>query len=389
MSSPPFASSSTLLLIACLTLLAHLRVSAFAFLPNTRRKSSFHLNLFNPSSSSNNKKVNRRNVEFLNLEPVPETTARKERIENEMENKAQFVEFGDQLWDLRSKMEQLSYKLLDSIQRKDEILEEIARERLRELEQRDPELVYMLELSAAQEATRDGRHEDAEEHQEKAMAARSCLPQFNLSGLWVGKYGTHGYEMVNITYVGDVLVATKVTGDQNVPRSEITFQADLSPLRYKNVNDEDGLGLQSEALQPIKLTSKAAKKWGTRQLPRYSGLGQVAEEGFINNQWMDGQLIVIGDQYFSFAWIPIEQQIFFGRPSPELALKMLRDHGVSDMRVGKSFEFPPSLDDDVDTQKDFVTRCLEITEECYDDHEGTPVGGIWKGIDMEEEGCFE
>jgi len=81
------------------------------------------------------------------------------------------------------------------------------------------------------------------------------------------------------------------------------------------------------------LTEKAAKKWGTKKLPRYSGMGQVAEDGFTNNQWMTGQLIIIGDEYFSFAWIPIEQQIFFGRPSPELALKMLRESGVEPLRV--------------------------------------------------------
>ena len=35
--------------------------------------------------------------------------------------------------------------------------------------------------------------------------------------------------MVNITYVGDTLIARKVTGDENVPAGEISFQADLSP----------------------------------------------------------------------------------------------------------------------------------------------------------------
>jgi hypothetical protein len=56
------------------------------------------------------------------------------------------------------------------------------------------------------------------------MAARSCLPQFNLDGLWVGKYGSHGYELINVTYAGDTLVATKVTGDRNVPRGEVSSE---------------------------------------------------------------------------------------------------------------------------------------------------------------------
>ena len=126
--------------------------------------------------------------------------------------------------------------------------------------------------------------------------------------------------------------------------------------------------LLTGALQPIILTDRAARKWGTRQLPRYSGIGQVAEEGFVNNQWMDGQLIIIGDEYFSFAWIPIEQQIFFGRPSPELALKMLRDHGVVPLRsTSKKFDVAPSLDASVEVQKEFVTRCMEMTDEIVED----------------------
>ena len=130
-------------------------------------------------------------------------------------------------------------------------------------------------------------------------------------------------------------------------------------------NDEgdSNSNTQLQSLQPIELTDKAAQKWGTRQLPRYMGLGQVAEEGFVNNQWMDGQLIIIGQDYFSFAWTPIQQQIFFGRPSPELALRMLRENGVSPLRAAKPWVAPPSLDDDIQTQMDFVTRCFEHTDE--------------------------
>jgi len=119
------------------------------------------------------------------------------------------------------------------------------------------------------------------------------------------RYGSHGYEMINVTYVGDTLIAFKVTGDKNVPRGEITFQADLTPPAVRNFrggrrkSDE----AQEKPLEPIMLTEKAASKWGTRQLPRYRGLGQVAETDFQNKKWMDGQLIIIGEEYFSFAWV--------------------------------------------------------------------------------------
>jgi hypothetical protein len=248
----------------------------------------------------------------------------------------------------------------------------------------------MLELADLKDAVSAGREEDAKIHAERAQAARSCLPQFNLEGLWVGKYGSNGYELINVTYVGDVLVAEKVTGDKNVPRGEVTFQIDLNPLKASNPSPfqeyESGATLQedNQALQPIKLTEKAARKWGTSQLPRYAGLGQVAEEGFCNNQWMDGQLIVIGEEYFSFAWLPIEHQIFFGRPSPELALKMLRDCDVSPLRSPMPFEKPPSMDADFAVQKHFAARCLEITHEIHDEilaghDENANLGCIWHG----------
>jgi len=174
------------------------------------------------------------------------------------------------------------------------------------------------------------------------------------------------------------MVAYKVTGDKNVPRGEITFQADLSP----RVSQQ-----HEQALQPITLTEKAAKKWGTKQLPRFNGLGQVAEEGFINNQWMEGQLILIGQEYFSFAWVPIEHQIFFGRPSPELALKMLRDGGELSLKKSAWSQSPPTMDEELDVLKQYATHCLEVTAESIEeDLQGDAFGCIWHGMDTEE--CY-
>jgi hypothetical protein len=261
------------------------------------------------------------------------------------------------------------------------------------VEQTDPELVYMLELADLKDALQEGRTEDAAKHERQATAARSCLPQFNLDGLWVGKYGSHGYELINVTYVGDMLRAEKVTGDRNVPRGEVTFQVDLNPLPSSSPSpfqDYEDQHSERTALQPIKLTDKAALKWGTSQLPRYAGLGQVAEEGFYNNQWMDGQIIIIGEDYFSFAWLPVETQIFFGRPSAELALKMLRDNGDASIRVSVEFDQPPSLDDDMEIQKRFMARCLEKTYELEDEITvDTPLnfGCIWH--DSTNENYFE
>ena len=154
--------------------------------------------------------------------------------------------------------------------------------------------------------------------------------------------------MINVTYIDDTLIAYKVTGDKNVPKGEITFQADLSP----NSNDH---------LDPIELTSTATKQWGMKHLIRFPGKGQVAAEGFRNAQWMEGQLIMVGE-YFSFAWVPIGHQIFFGRPSADLTLKMLRE----------SETLPDETN--IDKMRDFATRCMEETvmlqEDCVFGTEG-------------------
>jgi hypothetical protein len=55
------------------------------------------------------------------------------------------------------------------------------------VEQRDPELVYKMELEAMHDAEEAEDIADEIEHKENALNARTCLPHFNLEGLWVGK----------------------------------------------------------------------------------------------------------------------------------------------------------------------------------------------------------
>jgi hypothetical protein len=193
-------------------------------------------------------------------------------------------------------------------------------------------------------AEAEGRDEDYQEYHKLAMEARSALPQYNLDGLWVGKYGDDCYEMINVTYIGDTLIAYKVTGHSTVPSGEISFQANLSPFNLQ----------QQEELEPIELGDDAAQQWECKYLPRFSGTGQVASSGFTNRQFVQGQLIMVKD-YFSFAWIPLGHQVFFGRPSAELALKMMQE------------ATPQSR------ERAHLQRCMEETillqEEAQEEHE--------------------
>jgi len=146
--------------------------------------------------------------------------------------------------------------------------------------------------------------------------------------------------MINVTYVGDTLRAYKVTGDQNVPKGAMSFTVDLRPKPTGNL------------LEPLELNKSASRQWGAKFLTRFEGKGQVAAEGFKNSQFIEGQLILV-NEFFSFAWLPIGHQVFFGRPSPELVLKLLKDSEEGSSQVDKN--------------RAHLMRCMEETEHHLED----------------------
>jgi hypothetical protein len=241
-------------------------------------------------------------------------------------------------------------------------------------QQVDAEFVYTVSLERMELAQQEGRFQDAEKFRYLAYDARAALPQLNLEGLWVGKYGSHGYEMINVTYHGDTLIAQKVTGTKNVPKGQPTFEVDLSPRMADDTDDE--------LLEPIELGDNAARQWGCKYLQRFGGRGQVAAEGYQDSQWIDGQLIMV-NEYFSFAWLPIGHQVFFGRPTPELILKLMKDEKRRE--TGDCSE------------RAHLEKCWEETEHLEDDHEvsysstsPTPPSNNDQGNNYYfDEGCFE
>jgi hypothetical protein len=276
-----------------------------------------------------------------------------------------FVE-GDALHQLRHEVLAMRLELQEARRTRNMNLVKELESRIMQAQQVDAEFVYTVALERLEIAEQRGRFQEAEKRRQQAKEARNALPQFNLEGLWVGKYGDHGYEMINVTYQGDLLFAEKVTGTQNVPKGQATFQADLSP---------SFIGSQQEVLEPIELGEGAAKQWGCKYLQRYSGQGQVAAEGYHDSQWVDGQLIMV-NEYFSFAWLPIGHQVFFGRPTPELILKLLKDD-----KKQETGECP---------SRAHLELCWEETEYIEDDHEVNE-GSFY--LDQQEyyhqEGCFE
>ena len=266
----------------------------------------------------------------------------------------------------------------------------------------DAEYIYSKSLQQQQQALYTGRHDEAALFATLAKEARETLLQFSLSGLWVGKYhdnnhhddddssdntsssSSSSFQLINVTYSGDVLTAYKITASSSchVPVGEMTFSVDLTPptipsfpsssshlsQQYQSHADQimknslprmttDTSSTTSSSspqpyLEPIPLhNTDAMEQWGIQYLQRHAGMGQVSQRQYQNPQWINGQLILINEQYFSFVWMPTQHHVFFGRPSPELILKLLREHeSNNDVRqyLERCYEETLLMDDDME-----------------------------------------
>jgi Cyclin D1 binding domain len=314
------------------------------------------------------------NEEIPELQPgQPQQTAassqrKRTSLDEVAEQRRTKYAVGDELHRLRHNVMAMSLELQEA--RRSGSPDDVAdlEQSILRAQQYDAEFVYTVSLERMEVAERSGRFQEADRLRAVAMEARSALPQFNLSGLWVGKYGDQGYELINVTYAGDVLVAHKITGTKNVPKGEATFEVNLSPAALYTSGEPP--------LEPIELGESAANQWGSKYLQRFAGRGQVAAEGYLDSQWVDGQLILV-NEYFSFAWLPIGHQVFFGRPTAELILKLMKDDTNSNVAESSA--------------RSLLERCWEETENVLDDMEVTdgPIVYSSNQHDYIQEGCFE
>jgi len=130
------------------------------------------------------------------------------------------------------------------------------------------------------------------------------------SGLYVGTYGPHGPEVVQIRRGkcqerGDECIfATKLTGDTNIPSGSLTFKARI----------DRNLRLDHHGIYPEELGIVA----------RYKGEGRVARSGHTDPRWVEGELLLLdgkggpltGDAELGFVWsVPGERKflILFNR----------------------------------------------------------------------------
>eukprot|EP00002_Diphylleia_rotans_P009435 TRINITY_DN1966_c0_g1_i10.p1 TRINITY_DN1966_c0_g1~~TRINITY_DN1966_c0_g1_i10.p1 ORF type:complete len:149 (+),score=22.12 TRINITY_DN1966_c0_g1_i10:62-508(+) len=111
--------------------------------------------------------------------------------------------------------------------------------------------------------------------------SRVCEPPlfYNLQGLWVGRYGQHGEELIRIDEIPQenrtlLYRAVKLTGDSHVPTGETSFEVTLESHR------------EDDRLVSVFRSAR----------------GQVAEDNFRNPQWVSGTLTMIDAVTFDFTW---------------------------------------------------------------------------------------
>jgi hypothetical protein len=131
---------------------------------------------------------------------------------------------------LRREIVILERDLSDAIAREDFSQACVLRDRAREMRTRDPQHRLLVLWKAMQKAIAIENYGAAASLHDELLFVKRHVPQYQLAGLWRGLYPRHGEETIRVRYDSDdpnKLLATKITGDENVPRGQITFTGDV------------------------------------------------------------------------------------------------------------------------------------------------------------------
>lgn len=111
------------------------------------------------------------------------------------------------------------------------------------------------------------------------------------TGYFIGHFGIHGPELLHLTRQKDkltekeILIARKITGDENVPAGEISFRYAVFLFTI------DGIVFRVSIDRTNRSVPDAMhEELGVRAF--YRGKGRTAQQGFVNPEWVDGDLLV-------------------------------------------------------------------------------------------------
>lgn len=198
-------------------------------------------------------------------------------------------------------------------------------------------------------------------------------------GLFKGTYGSHGLEIIMLSFHGSKAKATKLTGDPNVPAGQLTLEIDLNrPLRLPDlehqrnmdelqqlvmgVHEEVQRSLQAqdvpsegaeaspslgaensesdppagvETVEPAAATCSATSEPQSFVLPLgviarnevyprtckmcFYGTGLIAGHGFTSPERTPGLFVLFDDDRFGFIWLELKSFSMYSRLTDQLS----------------------------------------------------------------------
>ena len=202
------------------------------------------------------------------------------------------------LQDLRVRCAMLASRLESAV--REERYGEAAqcRDQLQQLRLQDPMQLRQHLWSEMEEAGKADNLGKAVSLRLSVQEVERYMPQYKLGGEWEGIYASHGKETINIHYEGSTLVAVKMTGDDNVPKGEITFTVDLSAEGLLGPVGRDAVTHPAEKIRMV-------LEGYLDNIIAFKGRGQVAKAAFKSPQFIDGQLLVFEEGVIGFIFLPL------------------------------------------------------------------------------------
>uniref|UniRef100_A0AAR2LWN1 F-box domain-containing protein n=1 Tax=Pygocentrus nattereri TaxID=42514 RepID=A0AAR2LWN1_PYGNA len=188
-----------------------------------------------------------------------------------------------------------------------------------------------------------------------------CLPSDLLQpGLFKGTYGSHGLEIIMLSFHGSRAKATKLTGDPNVPAGQLTLDIDLShsvqlpDLEHQRsieelsrlvmgVHEEVQRGSQGPAAASANAEEAGEAGAGAASsspesqpfilplgvmarnevYPRtckmcFYGTGLIAGHGFTSPERTPGLFVLFDDDRFGFIWLELKSFSLYSRLTDQL-----------------------------------------------------------------------
>jgi len=218
-----------------------------------------------------------------------------------------------ELQQVRSELSRLQQKLQAAVDEQDFVTAAMWRDDIAELRSKDPAVMASSVREELAQAVLAERYNDAAKCRDQLLVLRRFLPQYQLAGLWKGNYPNHGDELVRIHYEGDLLVATKVTGDVHVPAGEVTFQADLAAPFGEG---DAALAAGDDMLAGVRVEVVSLSADGNqeqKEVEQFQGEGRIAARNFQHAHFVPGQLFLMDSDVLGFLWLPLGTFVVFSR----------------------------------------------------------------------------